>query len=278
LIVKTWSAVSHIVHRPRQLTFVYKRSDLEQTWRTCWLTEIVPGTIGFGGLNPVDRICPVKAGGKITFETRMWPDGTKSGVIDISHKGPCSVYMKKVNSALQAPGRGDGWFKIYQEGYDETRGKYCTEKLIESKGRLSVKIPRGLAGGDYLIRSELVGLHNKGKPQYFIGCAQIFVESNGSDLPSSDQTVSIPGYASREDGIFDVNLWSGPRLRQFPFQGPDVFVPDANSPKVDAPVQKEGFCPADTVVVNANWCGPRLDLPKEGISTSNCWAVSILCR
>jgi hypothetical protein len=57
------------------------------------------------GNNAVARVCPAKDGSILSFEYRWWPLKHLGGVIDGSHKGPCSVYMKKVDSALTDPGK-----------------------------------------------------------------------------------------------------------------------------------------------------------------------------
>lgn len=110
------------------------------------------------------------------------------GSIDPSHKGPCAVYMKKVdNSAASDNAAGNGWFKIMEDGYDSTAGKWCTEKLIPNDGHLAATIPDDLAAGYYLVRPELLALHQADKtppdPQFYVGCAQIFLSSSGSAVP-----------------------------------------------------------------------------------------------
>src|SRR6266487_4114235 len=51
---------------------------------------------GFDGTVGVDRVCPVTQASKLTFLFREYADGSEPGAIDISHKGPCAVYMKAV--------------------------------------------------------------------------------------------------------------------------------------------------------------------------------------
>lgn len=116
------------------------------------------------------RVCSATQGSQLTFLWRTWADGSQPGSIDISHKGPCAVYMKAVHSAISDPGNGPGWFKIWDSGYDSTSSQCryfqpnhvseltilgCTEKLIKNNGLFSVKIPSDLAGGYYLVRPEL---------------------------------------------------------------------------------------------------------------------------
>lgn len=86
------------------------------------------------------------------------------------HTGPCSVYMKKVSDSTKSPGTGAGWFKIWEDGFHD--GKFCAQRIIDNGGRMTVRIPRDLQGGDYLIRAEQVALHQAqdlGGAQWYIG-------------------------------------------------------------------------------------------------------------
>ena len=124
--------------------------------------------------------CPASAGDKITVEFREWADYAQQGVIDSLHKGPAAIYVKAVSDMASDSAAGDGWFKIWDEGYDEKAGKWATEKLIDSKGLLSVKVPSGLPTGYYLWRTELLTFQNVTDnyvdPQFYIGCAQLFIQ------------------------------------------------------------------------------------------------------
>ena len=125
------------------------------------------------------RIASVNAGSNLTFEYRAVPDvSTVSGgvSIDLNHKGPCAIYVKKVtDSSASNNAAGDGWFKIMEDGYDSVAGKWCTEKLIPNDGHLSATVPSDLAPGYYLVRAELLALHQADKtppdPQFYVGCA-----------------------------------------------------------------------------------------------------------
>ena len=86
--------------------------------------------------------------------------------------GPCAVYMKAVGDATKSPGYGAGWFKIWEDGY--RNGKFCAQRIIDNNGRMTVRIPNDLKGGDYLIRAEQLALHqaeNLGGAQWYIGYA-----------------------------------------------------------------------------------------------------------
>lgn len=233
---------------------------------------------GVNGEAGVARVAAANAGSTLTFEWRDWPDGTKSGSIDISHKGPCAVYMKKVeNSAASDNAAGEGWFKIMEDGYDSQTGKWCTEKLIPNDGHMAATIPKDLAGGYYLVRPELLALHEADKtppnPQFYVGCAQIFLSSTGSAAPAN--TVSIPGYVSMSTPAMTYNIWKVPLSLPFPDFGPSVYMPGSTKRGLSAraPIsQTVGLKPEGCVMTNANWCG---FLPPAYTDQESCWTVSL---
>lgn len=59
---------------------------------------------GIAGTKGVDRVCTAHPGANITFEFHSWPGDKLKPVLDPSHKGPCAVYMKKVDSAIRDRG------------------------------------------------------------------------------------------------------------------------------------------------------------------------------
>lgn len=228
------------------------------------------GTVGVG------RVCPVPDGATITFEYRLLPDkpgqGAGQGVIDPSHKGPCTVYAKKVDSAISDKASGDGWFKLWEEGYDESAGKWCTEKLIASQGLMSVTLPKGLVGGYYLLRSELLALHlaTQGDPQYFVGCAQVFLESSGNLGPVS--TVAIPGIVSKTDASDSFNIYETPMKLPYPIPGPEPATFQASSATAQK-TQTEGLKPAGCIDESGSgFCG--VEIP-DYTTQDDCWKVSI---
>ncbi|KAI1169351.1 glycosyl hydrolase family 61-domain-containing protein [Nemania serpens] len=182
---------------------------------------------GIAGLSPAPDTCNIKAGAKLSFEFRLWASGSPSGTIDGSHLGPMAIYAKQVDDASQDP-TGTGWFKLWEYGYDETSNTWATEKLIANDGIVSVQIPDTMAKGQYLIRPEIIALHNlaAGPAQFYTSCAQISVEGGSSkplDIPTDD-IVSIPGYIKASDPA--VNFNSHPdAVKRFPYilGGPKVY-------------------------------------------------------
>ncbi|KAI9789145.1 MAG: hypothetical protein M1833_002762 [Piccolia ochrophora] len=242
---------------------------------------------GVNGKTGVARVCPVDGGSKVTIEWRSQPENVNAGFIASSHKGPCAVYMKKVDSAIEDTGAGNGWFKIFEDAYSESTQKWCTDMLNERAGHLTVTIPSALPGGYYLLRPEILALHaaSNGDPQFYIGCAQIFVQSSGTTSPSD--TVSIPGYVKKDQKALSFNLYISPLELPYPALGPKLYQGSSSSRRAKLAVrqngskQSEGLKPKDCVCVNANWCGTEVpsytDEPGCWASAEDCWQKNQEC-
>ncbi|KAL8861736.1 MAG: hypothetical protein Q9178_001937 [Gyalolechia marmorata] len=243
---------------------------------------------GVNGEKGVARVCPAKSGSSMTFNFRDWPDGSQPGSMDKSHMGPCAIYMKKVdNSAADNNAAGPGWFKIFEEDYDNSSGQWCTSKIMANDGKLSIKLPTDLTGGYYLIRPEILALHQADKtpadPQFYVGCAQIFLESSGSAVPSD--TVSIPGHVDMQHPAMTFGVWNTPQQISFPQFGPPTYQSGSSKRDLETRTtqlkQTIGLKPANCIIENDNWCG--LTLPSSSdetgcyASSQNCWDQSKEC-
>ena len=186
--------------------------------------------------------------------------------------------MKKVeNSAASNNAAGDGWFKIMEDGYDANAKKWCTEKLIPNNGHLAAKVPSDLAPGYYLMRPELLALHQADKnppdPQFYVGCAQIFLSTGGSAKPKD--TVSIPGYVNMQTPAMTYNIWQVPLKLPFPKFGPPVYKEGNSKRGLEGRdlKQKFGLKPAGCVMQNGNWCA---SIPPTYSDQNGCWAVNFI--
>ncbi|KAF2032704.1 hypothetical protein EK21DRAFT_60176 [Setomelanomma holmii] len=227
-----------------------------------------------GGTKGVSRVQPVSDGDLLTFEIRSWPDDPTKERLDRGHYGPCAVYLKKVASAVDDKGAGDGWFKIFDHGYDASTKRWCTDEIIDNNGLLSVNLPKGLEGGDYLARPEILALHNanSGDPQFYTGCAQVFLQSSGNLSPAS--TVSIPGYVDYNQPSTSFNIYTED-LSTYPVPGPEVAKLVAKSDASTASQsQTDGLKPEGCLVENANWCGKEVSSYSD---ESGCWASGEEC-
>ncbi|KAL8853268.1 MAG: hypothetical protein Q9221_001879 [Calogaya cf. arnoldii] len=236
---------------------------------------------GVNGEKGVARVCPAKAGSSMTLNFRDWPDGSQPGSIDKSHMGPCSVYMKKVdNSAADNNAAGPGWFKIFEEDYDNSTAQWCTTKIMANDGKLSVKLPTDIAGGYYLVRPELLALHQADKsppdPQFYVGCAQIFLESTGSAVPKD--TVSIPGHVNMQHPAMTFGVWNTPKQINFPQFGPATYQSGSSKRGIESRTsqskQTVGLKPANCVMENGNFC--LMTIPSYS-DEKGCWASSQNC-
>ncbi|OHW91328.1 endoglucanase b [Colletotrichum incanum] len=222
--------------------------------------------------------CAAPGGSKLTFEFRQWPDGRAEGSIDPSHKGPCAVYMKKVDDMATSAAAGPGWFKIWDEGYNEATQQWCVDEIIKNKGFLDVELPSGLLAGYYIIRPELLALHQAFSlkdPQYYVGCAQLFIQNGpaGSlEIPSKN-LVSIPGYIDGSEPGNTFNLYEKPHF-PYPVPGPKPYKPTgASFNNKDESTFKDGV-PSGCLIKNANWCGLKV---KSYSSETGCWDAVEAC-
>ncbi|KAI1363033.1 family 61 glycoside hydrolase [Xylaria arbuscula] len=291
-IVAGLTATAH-AHTVLTTLFV---DDVGQGDATCVRMPLDPGTCtspvesvdsdnmacGVDGQTPVAFTCSAPAGGKLTFQFRTWANAAQPGSLDSSHKGPCAMYAKQVHDVANDEVAGPGWIKLWDDGYDTAAKKWCTEKLIDNNGLLSFEIPMGLPSGYWVFRPELLALHeaNKGDPQFYVGCAQVFVQSSNTaalKVPE-DQIVSIPGHVRASEAGLTFNIYA-PTF-PYPLPGPKAFaVPPPKGGDVDTtgpsvPKQTQGVIPPNHIVKNANWVGFEVpDYKDEG----GCWAASENC-
>ncbi|KAI2643393.1 glycosyl hydrolase family 61-domain-containing protein [Xylaria nigripes] len=225
---------------------------------------------GVTGSTPAADTCSIKTGSKLSFEFRLWPRGSPPGTIDESHLGPMAIYAKQLRDPTQDP-TGPGWFKLWENGYDEASQTWATQKLIANNGIVSLQIPDAMQTGTYLIRPEIIALHNlaNGPAQFYIGCAQISVQGAPiatRDIPAGDM-VSIPGYIQASDPAVQFNSNPG-APKNFPYimGGPKVYeFPGTNETKEIVFGPLAGTAPRPDVS-NPTASPIASTLPKESIT------------
>jgi hypothetical protein len=186
------------------------------------------------------------------------------------------VYLKKVDDATTDQAYGDGWFKIFDDGYDGSQ--WCTDKLIDNNGLFNAVLPKGLKGGYYLARPELLALHaaNSGDPQFYAGCAQIFVEGNGDLVP--EETVSIPGYVEVSEPALSFDIYNRDNS-EYTVPGPKVATLSSSSSAAGTngqaqTSQTKGLRPEGCICENGNWCGKEVSSYSD---EKGCWASAEEC-
>ena len=186
------------------------------------------------------------------------------------------MYIKKVDDIFNDSAAGDGWFKVWEDGYHQDTDTWCTDTLIKNNGLLTIDLPTGLPSGYYLVRPEVLALHNalKGDPQFYTSCAQVFIEDGPEgplEIPDKYE-VSIPGYVDMDTPGLTYNIYQQD-LPPYPIPGPDVYIP-ASSDKGTKQVQKDGLIPKDCLGKNANWCGKPI---ASYSGQQECWDGAKSC-
>lgn len=173
-----------------------------------------------------DKKCPVNPGSSITLQWHyeMGSGDKDTFIIDPSHKGPCIVYMAKSET-----GSGKVWFKVFEDGYDAASKKFCVTRLRENKGKMTFKLPTDITPGNYLMRAELIALHEGHElngAQPYVGCFEVTMGGSGTVNPSN--LVSIPGvYTPNDAGIY-FNIYKS--FSSYPIPGPKLYVSGATTP------------------------------------------------
>lgn len=178
-----------------------------------------PAMVCNGGSAKADEFVEIAAGSKIGLQWHHNDPKTESGDNDepiaASHKGPVMVYIAK------AEGNGEGavWTKIYEDGL--TGGKWGVDNFIANKGLIEVTLP-DLADGEYLIRPEIIGLHEgnrDGGAQFYNGCGQLKVTGGSTALPATG-TDMTKAYSASDPGVL-ANIYGG--LTAYEIPGPAVW-------------------------------------------------------
>ena len=88
----------------------------------------------------------------------------------MQHPGPAMVYMSKAPGKAEAY-EGDGdWFKIFEQSICNPSGDFLKDAWCTwEKNKIEFTVPAGTPDGEYLIRSEHVGIHGAqgGEAEFF---------------------------------------------------------------------------------------------------------------
>lgn len=172
---------------------------------------------------PANRNCPIAAGSSIGIQWHHNSDAATDDILDPSHVGPILFYLAK-----SSDGSGPVWFKIWEDGYDQSTKKWATDRMIANKGLNTITIPSDIAPGNYLLRGEVLALHNAYNldgVQPYVGCVQLTISGSGSANPAG---VAFPGaYSDTDPGIL-INVYQTiPNPYVIP--GPAVYVSGSGS-------------------------------------------------
>ncbi|TFK71510.1 cellulose-growth-specific protein [Pluteus cervinus] len=143
----------------------------------------------------------VRAGASITAKWSQWTHA----------QGPSIVYMAKCPSTCTSANSNSlSWFKIYEHGLlsgNLPNGAWGTGEVLKTLTVTST-IPASLAAGEYLIRHELLAVHQANTPQFYPECAQLIVTGGGGKTPAGQYLVKFPGGYSASDPSININIYS----------------------------------------------------------------------
>jgi lytic cellulose monooxygenase (C1-hydroxylating) len=165
------------------------------------------------------------------------------------------VYMSKVSDSSKADG-SDPFFKIFEDTWAKASSTsqgsddyWGTKDLNKNCGKMDLKIPEGLAPGDYLLRAEAIALHTASSPggaQFYLTCFQLTVTGSGSTSPSG---VKFPGAYKATDPGIEINIYQV--LSTYVAPGPSVIAGG-----IEATAGKAGSAATATGGVVATSAGP----------------------
>ncbi|KAK0475928.1 glycosyl hydrolase family 61-domain-containing protein [Armillaria novae-zelandiae] len=175
-------------------------------------------TCGPGAL-AASKVANVNSGSSISF---LWTGA--SGSPWPHNVGPMMTYLTNCGdqSCAEYNPKGTEWFKIEEAG--KTDGTWAQAALM-SGAAAKVTLPSNLAAGNYIIRHEIIALHNaqaEGGAEFYASCTQLKVGGSGTSTPSSSNLVQLPGaYSDTDPGIL-IDVYSDSQNDSYTFPGPAV--------------------------------------------------------
>lgn len=165
-----------------------------------------PDIICHKNASPANISVEVEAGGQIELQWSEWPE---------SHRGPVLDYLANCNGPCNSVEKGSLKFtKIGAVGLIRNNtdffkpGYHASDQLREDGNRWTVTIPKEIADGEYVLRHEIISLHDGAHyngSQNYPQCINIKVSGSGTDsLESGTPGESL--YKLDEAGIL-VNIY-----------------------------------------------------------------------
>ncbi|KAI1510115.1 Carbohydrate-binding module family 1 protein [Pyrenophora tritici-repentis] len=302
-------------------TLLLPLTTAHQTLQQLWINNATPGPqIGIRtppnnspvkDLTSPSLICNV--GGTKTpsgVKTLPAPAGAKIKVqwSPLVHMGPIThMLYGPVDDASQTSGEGAGWFKI--DELDSVGGKWASQVMIGENYTHEFSLPEGLASGEYLLRSEMVALHNAqlvGGAEFYVGCAQLKVEGGKASGKSEKRgkgeacgpTISLPGaYKAEDKSVYIPDVYSGFEVGSYKAPGGPVAVcgggsgggsggdgiPASGSPASNSTVAPSGSptLPSASTIAPTGFAtlvrpspgvaAPTGTVPKASVGTAKIW-------
>ncbi|KAK8000468.1 glycosyl hydrolase family 61 [Apiospora arundinis] len=157
----------------------------------------------------------VAAGEKVDLEWDTWPE---------SHHGPVIDYMAKcTGSCTSADPSSLEFFKVAEAGLVDgsaAPGKWASDDLMKAGNKWTVTVPADLAAGEYVLRHEMIALHEgnrEGGAQFYPQCINLKVTGGGSSTPAGTKATSL--YTPSDKGVL-FNIYQPNSA--YPIPGPKI--------------------------------------------------------
>ncbi|KAJ2898010.1 glycoside hydrolase family 61 protein [Zalerion maritima] len=203
----------------------YGPDTIEREW-TSYNPIMTPETpdITCNGGTSADLTAQISPGSTVTAKWKQWTH----------RQGPVTVWMYACpTSTIEActGQEGANWFKIDEMGLTVEPSLLSSDNwgtsIVVDELEWTSTIPEGLKSGLYLLRHELLALHQANTPQFYPECAQVEVVDGGGSFPTGEYLTAIPGagYALADDPSVDVNVYASSEPTTFKVHGPPVWNP-----------------------------------------------------
>ncbi|KAH7072414.1 glycosyl hydrolase family 61-domain-containing protein, partial [Paraphoma chrysanthemicola] len=175
------------------------------------------------------------------------------------------VYMAKCPGSCDSwDGSGKVWFKIDEEGLvsgTEYAGIWAGDAILDTL-IWNTTIPASLVPGNYLIRHEILALHQANNPQFYPECAQFTVTGSGTASPPAADLVAFPGAYDGTDPNIDIDIYlpAAMTATTYPIPGPPVWPGNGKAPTTTA-------APAPTTLVTSAAAPATTLVPSAAPST-----------
>ncbi|KAH7107615.1 glycosyl hydrolase family 61-domain-containing protein [Auriculariales sp. MPI-PUGE-AT-0066] len=197
---------------------------------------------GRGAASSAKLVAPVSAGSSFSFSMRggsgaHWPH----------NKGPVLYYLAKCpGSAADCNPANLKFFKVGQLGLKPSGQNAWWQEDLYNGGSVSGDIPKKIDNGDYLLRIEILALHNAmnvGGAESTVSCSQIRISGGSGGAPSASQLVKFPAYKKTDKGIH-IDIWNG--INSYSFPGPALFTGGSSSNSTSSTSVPINAAPAPT--------------------------------
>jgi lytic cellulose monooxygenase (C1-hydroxylating) len=138
---------------------------------------------------PAQRSATVPAGSQIKAHWNQY-----------SHNvGPLIIWMAECPGSCKKWNAQNGrWFKIDEQGLlsgTVGKGNWGSGSMIAKNLTWTIRIPKSLKAGNYLLRTETIAMHST-VAQFYPNCAELNVTGTGSSSPGAQYIARIPGVYS----------------------------------------------------------------------------------